>query len=185
MRSLLLVLLLGFAVASPAAAQAEQGYEFFAGLNYAQLDVGDPAGEPDAVGWQGSITEYLSSWFGLGADFAGHYGDAASPPGVTDVHVELYSFLFGPRVRVLNTDAFTVSGHALFGAASGNAEQFDEIDFAATKFAYALGGAVDWNVTDRLAWRVIQPEVLTTTFGGATQRTFRVATGLAYRFSGI
>src|SRR5215212_8448625 len=66
----------------------------------------------DFHGWGGSVTGNVNRWFGVTADFSGHYSDGE--PGVVRERQRAHSFLFGPRLslRRKRTNAFA---YALFG----------------------------------------------------------------------
>ena len=49
-------------------------------------------------------------------------------------------------------------------------------------FTGAFGGTVDLRLSERLAWRVAQPDVFVMRFGSGTQTDFRIATGIVVRF---
>ena len=130
------------------------------------------------------------------AAFGGDYGSVNAPPGVigvTKLDINQHNFLFGPQVRVLKKPRLSVTLHGLFGASKGNADpDFRVVDGEAvrftvkeTKFAASVGAALDINLTERLAWRVLQPVYFPTRFGGDWQSNFRVSTGLVWRCCGL
>jgi hypothetical protein len=51
-----------------------------------------------------------------------------------------------------------------------------------TDFAFSAGGGLDVEITDRLAWRLVQADYLRTSFGDASQDNVKLATGLVVRF---
>ena len=80
----------------------------------------------------------------------------------------------------------------LFGMSSGDADpdtfQLEDgsslrLAIKEDKFAMSIGGGLDININEQLAWRVIQPEYFMTSFAGGRQGNFRFSTGLIYRFS--
>ncbi len=140
-------------------------------------------------GWQAALTGYVRKWIGFTADFSGHHGslDASGAPLSADLNH--FSYLFGPRARLLRTRLVSASILALFGASRGtldaSAGVFEGTVFSAsvkqTKLAAAVGGAVDINLTRQVAWRV-EPVYFLTSFGGERQNNFRFSTGIVYRF---
>ena len=112
-----------------------------------------------------------------------------------------YTFLFGPEVRVLRRNRLSVNLRALVGAAHTStlvlplvepiqsvAPPTTQFSFpSATTFAAALGGSVDFRITDRLSYRIVQPELLYTRPGSPvmgnnwSQYNFRLSTGLVFR----
>ena len=124
----------------------------------------------NASGWNASATGNLNRWFGLTGDFSGHYDNIAG------IGVKDHNFLFGPTVSYrkpkLTPFAHLLLGdsHVSGGGASDNA------------FATALGGGADWNVTPRVAVRLIQADWLQTHFASDTQNNGRFSFGVVFRF---
>jgi hypothetical protein len=57
-----------------------------------------------------------------------------------------------------------------------------EFGFGDTVFAVLLGVHFDARLTDRMVWRVVQPDLLITGYGNDTQTHFRISSGLAFDF---
>lgn len=117
-----------------------------------------------------------------------------------------HTFLFGPEVGVLRTNRFTVNARTLIGVAHtnmmvlqlrdpiqrppdlfGNPQPpITERTFAsASTFAASFGGSVDYRITDRLSYRIVQPELLLTRSGGIgtanwNQYNFRLSSGIVF-----
>jgi hypothetical protein len=160
-----LIFSLLFLLLAPCAAKAQ--VQLFGGYSYLRLDT--KPGSANLNGWEASGT-WNHSWFGLTADFSGHYG---TPFGPT---TSLHSFLFGPQLS-LPTPVFSPFVHALIGASritTGGASD--------TSFATALGGGIDTKIAPFLSFRVIQVDYLDTRFGSTTHNNLRISTGLVLRF---
>ena len=117
-------------------------------------------------------------------------------PGALHQH----SFLFGPEIRVLHRGRLTVSARTLLGAANRNTlvlplvtpiqlpfgPDGSSVTFShrtvpgGNPFAAALGGALDYRITNRLSCRIAQPEILLTNFAGATPLNLRISSGIVY-----
>lgn len=185
MRKRILMTLAMSLLSVPAMAQYDYAGEVFAG--YSLLNVKPGEGADNAWlkrGWNGSVTGWVNDWFGMTADFTGNYGKIEVPAnavGVTEVDGKQHGFLAGPSLRFQRREKFTSSFRVLFGGARATVLA-DSAALHSTQFAYALGGAFDYNITDRIAWRIIQPNAYFTSFGNHTQKNFRVSTGLVIRF---
>lgn len=126
------------------------------------------------------------------------------PPLIPDVDLTQWTVLFGPRFRLADAERFSVGAEAMAGIARGSVEvELDDdffgiggigpgpgpfgpgaldIDVSETVFAAMFGIYVDLPLREQWTWRVIQPDVLLTTYGDDVQAHFRLASSLAYRF---
>lgn len=129
------------------------------------------------------------------------------PPLIHDIDLTQWTLLFGPRFRLADAERFSVGAEAMVGIARGSIEvEFDDDFFgiggiggigpglgpfgpglldaevSETVFAAMFGIYVDLPLREQLTWRVIQPDVLLTTYGDDVQAHFRLASSLAYRF---
>ncbi|MEW6208485.1 MAG: outer membrane beta-barrel protein [Acidobacteriota bacterium] len=174
--------------------------ELFGGYSYLHTDGGG-----DLHGWNGSIAVNLNKWFGVVADFSGHYDSNTSSfsssfiPGLPTVSgrieadTNIHNFLFGPRFSYRKKESVTPFAHALIGFSRAHVEgsfttttdsgtvsfDFSEND---TAFAAAFGGGLDVKLSDSLALRLVQADYLLTRFGGFTEHNARISTGLVFRF---
>lgn len=184
-----------FAIAIPecARAQYEKRAEFFAGFSHLSFQPGEDLPDEGLTGWYGGVTGYVTPWLGFTAELSGHYGSVRLPPNaaaVAEVDVNQHGVLFGPQIRFLRTKRFAASVHGLVGISRGRPEKgspsLDLVDFhlavKQNKLAAAAGVSVDLNITENIAWRILQPDVYVTSFGGRQQNNFRLATGLVVRF---
>jgi hypothetical protein len=134
-------------------AEAYGGYQFFHHV--------DPSFS--ANGWNAAVTGNITRWFGVKADFSGSYRGGEG----------LYTYMVGPVVT-LRTKRVSPFVHALFGGASlaGNGS-----------FASAVGGGLDLNASEHIAWRLVQADWLFLRRGGETDRGGgRISTGIVFRF---
>lgn len=116
-----------------------------------------------------------------------------------------HTFFFGPEVRLLKRDRLSMNVRALMGVAHTNtlvlpfrepiqrppgsiALPITERTFpTASTFAASFGGNVDYRLTDRLSYRIIQAEVLVTRSGGMgtanwNQYNLRLSSGIVLTF---
>jgi opacity protein-like surface antigen len=147
--------------------------EFFGGYSYFNAE-----GVPDRDnfhGWNASVAFNLHQNWSLVFDVSGQYGD---PIGVD---LNQHSFLAGPRYSFRNHERVTPFLHAL-GGFMNEKVTFAGVDDSNSAFAMALGGGVDVDITDRVAWRAIQAEYFLTTFNDHSQDNVRVGTGVVFHW---
>ena len=130
-------------------------------------------------GWNASLNGYFNKYLGASADFGGGYG-TPSVQGI-GVSTKLYTFLFGPIVRVPNATHLTPFAHVLFGGAhvSGSVAGFSSSE---TDFAWAAGGGLDFDMSPRFGIRPAQVDLLQTRSGGPSQNNFRYSAGVIFKF---
>ena len=161
-------------------------------------------------GWNASLTENISGWFGGELDASGFYGTlganflfpasqlvspapnfSKSAPVIT--HFQTY--LFGPRVILRRTNHLTYFAHLLVGLADVKTS-LSEPAVVATNFvslpagtlkvdvglAVSPGVGIDWQLNDRLTVRPIQIDYLMTHVYGERQDNARVSAGVAFTF---
>jgi len=157
-------------------------------------------------GWEGQATANLGEYFGLTADFSGHYR-SLSTLGIggfgASADQRMYNFLFGPTVTT-RFSKYSVFGHALFGAAHSSLSAGVRIPViggistgvnSANAFAMALGGGLDFDWTEKLAILPVQIDYLYTRFNSIDalstglassasghQNSFRYSAGIVVRF---
>jgi len=179
-----------------AMAQETPTAEFFGGYSYFHRESGD-----NLNGWNASIAANLNKWFGLVADFSGHYDSSSSrfqisQPGFplistsSETTTRLHTFMMGPRFSYRKNEKITPFAHILLGAArlhngfdatfSGGHTSFS---FNSTRFSGAVGGGLDVRLSKLLALRVVQAEYVFQDFGSSNHNHARVSVGLVFRFS--
>ncbi len=135
------------------------GYMHFKSAPASNLNGFDAAGE-----WK------FRDWLGVVADVGGEYGS------VNTVNSQLYTFLFGPQVS-WPPHRISPFAHALVGLS-----RFSGGDFHQRGAAFAFGAGVDYHVSGRFSWRVIQVDDLPTRLGGLEEHNTRISTGIVFRF---
>jgi opacity protein-like surface antigen len=163
MRKLLMIL--GIMVCLPLVATA-QDYpkaEVFTGYTFLRGDF-----DANFHGWNVSVAGNPSKWFGVVADFGGHYVDGFN----------VHTFQFGPKFSYRENDRVTPFVHTLVGGARvGNG-------FSETGFAWTTGGGVDLKVHRNVAVRLIEANYMLTRFDGGNAHNGRLSAGLVWRFGG-
>jgi opacity protein-like surface antigen len=175
MRKVILVITLLLLLSPQAVAQDDTPKaEVFGGYSYAGGNF---------HGWNASLTGNVNKWFGLTADFSGHYGGAIDEDGF-DEKQRVHSYLFGTRFAV-RKKRVTAFAHTLVGASTLKTELTgfgQRFTFSDTGFALVIGGGLDIKVNDRVAIRAIQFDYLRTGFFNETQNKGRIAFGIVFRF---
>src|SRR5689334_24935747 len=159
MRKPLLISLLCVLGTLPAMSQDAPRVEVFGG--YSLLHDGNPS--HNFQGWNASSTAYVNRWFGITADFSGHYSANTTSfllaPGVpveTRATQRIHTFMFGPHLAYRKS-WYVPFGQALFGVnhtggdlsekcplcASAGASIFGVAAPSTNTFSMALGGGMD------------------------------------------
>jgi len=157
------ILVIACAVAPSVRAQAPE-WEIFGGVSYLHASSGfAPITLADgtkvsltqnAYGWNSSIAENKTTWFGGVMDFSGNYANRTIE-GV-QLNGSAYTYLFGPQFAYRRVNRVSLFAHPLIGLAhvrasySGATAPF----YTNTKWAYALGGGADVQLTPHVATRV-------------------------------
>jgi opacity protein-like surface antigen len=199
MRRLFLILLLVVSSATFVSAQETPRAEIFGGYSYLRFKPADTLIDGfNLNGWNASVAGNVNRWFGVVADFSGHYGTPRRF-GV-DTDIKTHSFLFGPRFSYRRNEKFTPFAHALFGVTNARGRT-PGISSSQTGFAAAIGGGLDVRASERVAIRVVQADYLLTRLKGEeiacvfnallppcpvpqtdTQHNVRLSFGVVFRF---
>jgi opacity protein-like surface antigen len=175
MRRFLLMALLFLMTALSIQAQDETPKaEVFGGYSYAGGNF---------HGWNASVAGNVNKWFGVVADFTGHYGSEMDEDGFNEKE-HVHSYLFGPRFSA-RKKRVTPFVHALVGASTLRTELMgfgQSFFFEDTGLAVVLGGGLDIKVSDHVAIRAVQLDYLRTNFFNETRNRGRLAFGIVFRF---
>ena len=128
-------------------------------------------------GWTGTFITNINRWFGIAADFDGHYGSRLD--GSSHVAVQEHGFTFGPHVALHNRSRFTPFAFALFGGAHERVPTAGYTE-SATAFAANLGGGLDVGVNDRVSLRLAQVDAAYACFHGQCTASPRFSAGLVF-----
>jgi hypothetical protein len=177
------VLVVGFVACflSLSTAQTTPRFEVFGGYSYLHPSAPDL----DAHGWEAAGTYNLNRWFGLKADFSGHYWGVENT--AFQEHQRRHTFLFGPQLSWRRSRG-TLFAHGLLGVQHMGVDAHfippvpgPDISATENSFAVTVGGGGDLNLGHRLAWRVAQVDYLHKS-GLGPRSNVRVSTGLVFRF---
>lgn len=182
MRKLLILAVLALALPVVARAQDAPKAELYGGYSYLRAD--DDAGGVDLHGWNASFAANINKWFGLAADFSGHYGDVTLLPGLK-ADLSAHIFTVGPRFSYRGNERVTPFGHVLVGAARSDSSflsRTGKVKSSDSTFALVIGGGLDVNINKHAAFRLFQADYVLTRFDDDTQNNFRISTGLVLKF---
>ena len=174
MPKILIAFVLFFAAAITAAAQETPRAEVFGGYSWAGGNF---------HGWNGSVTGNVNKWFGVTADFSGHYGSERD--GAVREQQRALSFLFGPRFAARKNRRVSPFAYALVGGINYRVSLSvagQRLGSASdTGLNLALGGGLDVKINERVAVRAIQLDYFRPHFFGETHHRGRLAFGLIFR----
>jgi hypothetical protein len=192
-------------------AQVVPKLEIFGGYSYYRLPEESDSGLTAANlnGWNASAKVNLRSRISVVVDFGGNYGERRMLPTQFQTRetkpgsYRQHTFLIGPEVRVFANDRLTVNVHALIGGTSVGTlvlplqEPFQpppdllgNTPPPVTEFRLgwekpvtgAFGGSIDYRISDRLSYRILQPDLVVTHLGGLNWKNLRLSTGVVFTF---
>lgn len=141
-------------------------------------------------GWKASLKFNLTHRIGLLADFSGNYGQMQlTPNGLTRTSVfrRQHAYMFGTETLVLQSSRVKLNARALLGVAHTNNTALPQgyLPIADNAFAVAFGASVDYRITDRLSYRILEPEVFVTRSGSSAtnrwqQYNVRLSSGIVF-----
>lgn len=186
------LVLLVLMMAVPLVAQVPK-LELFGGYSFSNGDGITPLGRLNLNGWNVAVAGNVNRWFGVLADFSGHYGtsnvtipvvcipEIECPPQPTTLKANNHTFLFGPRFS-LRRGRVMPFAHALLGGERLSIRMEPPSGtWSRTGFAVAVGGGIDISVASRLAWR-FQTDYLPVRQFSQTQNNVRLSTGVVLHF---
>jgi opacity protein-like surface antigen len=168
------LLLLGAASAN---AQEGRGYEVSGNYQYVRFNPGSGASGINSQGGSGSIGAYLTPQVGIIGEFGGC--KVTGLPSGASAH-EL-NYLFGPRYHFGTHGRVFPFVQALFGGEKFSAGATGVGSGSTNAFAMTAGGGADVTLTKHVSLRAIQFEYLYTHFGGASQNSYRLQSGIVWR----
>jgi len=175
------LLLLGLGLPAAAAQYDETPFEVFGGYSYLHFDLKGEAASSSALnGFNAAFTANLNRRFGITGDVSAHFGGFRY--GFDSVHA--LSVLGGPHVH-LGYGKFSPYVHALAGVTHYQ-QSFQvtpaEPDASSTGFTLALGGGVDYRLSEGVWIRIAQGDYLLAHLFSTTRNNFRLSTGVVFKF---
>ena len=177
--------------------------ELFGGYSYVRANASGKIGTTGGTfsqsanfnGGSGSIAFNATKWFGIAADIGGYHNGNIQNSKVSGTVI---SYLFGPRISLRNSTAWTPFFQALFGGVHGSVDvpasltKTTAMTFTRNAFGMVAGGGLDANVSKHISLRVVQAEYFLTNFTAPSsaptgtsvnrQNNFRLSTGIVFRF---
>jgi len=173
MRRFSLLVIIWLLLGASAFAQDAPKFDLFGGYSHVIADVGNTSFNLD--GGEASAAQYVNNWFGGKLDFGIQDGTR------NGFKVNTEQVMYGPVFSYRKSPAFTPSAYVLLGAVRGS-QGFVGISQSSTRFGAAFGGSLDFKLTKRVSFRVIQGDFLVTNFLGTHQNSIRLSTGLVFTF---
>ena len=178
MKRIFVCLLFLTALSTYANAQDTPVGEWFGGYSYNRFKPDFLAGQANAHGWHVDVV-LNTGLIGFVTDLSEEYGKSSGTSFNTT------TFLVGPRFA-RRGEKVTWFVQSLYGTSliSADGDIFGpEIGRGDSSFAFApIGGGIDLKLTEKLAFRAFQYDLISTTFGrGGGQLHSRVSTGLVLR----
>ena len=188
MKLRVVVSLLAFLSFSAAAAYAQETpkLDIFAGYSYVRENPATSGARSFSLnGGSASATYHIKDWLSGVADFGGYHNG-----NILGTHTDgtLSTYLFGPRVTYRSYHRILPFGEALFGVAHAGANVLGT-SASRNAFGMALGGGVDYRLTNRFSIRPLQVDYLLTRFPEFTgssnrqsQNNLRASAGVVIHF---
>jgi hypothetical protein len=178
--------------------QYSNRWDFNGGVQYSHFNPSAGKNFPanNLLGWEGGAIAYFRPIWGIESSFRGLYGTMNAPVnqyGITNPKMSEYLFLFGPTFRLLRREKYAAGLHVLIGGAYGSFDKDfpsgitpNQIGVYNNKLAFgsAVGGWLDYNLSPRLAVRMVadwQP----THYGYTTQNEFAGSVGVVYKIGSL
>jgi len=191
-------------IATAAPVTYDNRYEVYGGLSYMNFTAGPFAiprtnlggGEIMGTYWLKGLTHHVAPGrLGLAADVRGEYGTTqiGPVPATTGLHrtmVFQHMLMGGFQLRGPKNQFFALSVHGLGGVSWGNfshgtepAAPPESVGLYSNRSAGigAIGASLDINQSKRFAIR-IQPDLMLSHFGSATDTNLALSAGILYRF---
>jgi outer membrane immunogenic protein len=183
------VSLLAFLSLSGAAVYAQETpkLDIFAGYSYVRENPATAGVRSFSLnGGSASATYHIKDWISAVADFGGYHNG-----NILGTHTDgtLSTYLFGPRISYRSYHRILPFGEALFGVAHAGANVLGTSN-SRNAFGMAIGGGVDYRLTNRFSIRPLQVDYLLTRFregtGGTAptqnQNNLRASAGVVIHF---
>lgn len=176
MKTIISTMLIVMAAAGLAAAQDEEELakvEVFGGYSLLRSD-----GE-NFHGWKAAVDFNLNRWLAIAVDSDGHYFFENTPTG--KFKESEHSLTFGPHFSYRNKSKFVPFAYALAGPA-WESHSHAGVGETNAGFAFETGGGFDWDVSRKVAIRVVDVSASFTRIAGHSNVKPKFSTGLVFKF---
>jgi outer membrane immunogenic protein len=163
--------------------------ELFGGYSYMRSNLVFTGAPLSANGGSASVVIYLRDWFGIVGDFGSYEQRNIAAQGLS---LAFSTYQLGPRLRFPQVIHITPFAQFLWGAGhAGGTVYTRSLGFSVPPLgvnnAFVLTGGIgaDWNVSPRIAIRLVQADYLHSEFlngGGNRQENIRLSTGVVFSF---
>jgi outer membrane immunogenic protein len=160
-------------------------FDVFAGYSYVRENPSTSGIDSFSMnGGSASLAYNANHWLSAVADFGGYHTNNILGTGIDGT---LSTYLFGPRISYRRDSRITPFGQVLFGVAHIGGHNGLAFSGSNNSFAMAIGGGVDFRVSERFSIRPLQVDYLLTRFnelgaGAQSQNDLRVSTGVVLHF---
>jgi hypothetical protein len=163
--------------------------EIFVGGNYTRASTGPDLSGANFGGWNVSHAHYFTPLLGMAVDAQGMYGNAPLDEALRSLSnplIRKHSFLAGPQLRWRRGRRVAASIRLLTGVANTSTSDLTTptafgLYENATKLAFKLGGALDFNLSPRMALRIANGALIERQNGGFKAQ-ISPSVGLVFRF---
>ena len=146
--------------------------EIFGGYQYTHLE-----GGYNGNGFNFALNGNFNDYFGITADFGAAYNTQMG------VHVNNYTYSFGPVLSMRANKAYTPFVHVLVGGDHATASASGLGSISGDGFAMMAGGGVDFNINRSLSFRAAQADwMLVHSGGSSSSKNIRISTGIVFKF---
>jgi hypothetical protein len=173
-----------FLIGSTGNAQEQPKVDLFVGYSSLKFKPTFDTNRTSLNGWNSNIAaEVLFKIMSVEADFSGHYGK------LNGRGVQLHTAMFGPRFAY-HGKRWGFFAHNLYGVAtiSGQSNVLTPLIGVkdASGFAFVPGiGGIEVKINERLAYRIVQFDLVYTRLGNEHQMQPRFLTGLSFHFGTV
>jgi hypothetical protein len=175
-----LSLILGVLFATvPTQAQDHPRVDLFAGYTTLNFKPSFDSNRTQMHGWNSNVAVTVKWGMGVAADFSGQYGK------LNGQNLRLHTAMFGPRFAFHNKrwGGYT---QLLFGTItlSGSNEVLTPLIGVRSDsgYAFAPGAGLEVKINEKLSYRIVQFDSVTTNLGNSSQLALRFSTGLSFHF---
>jgi len=156
--------------------------EISGAYSYVRANAANSGGTFNLNGGSGSFACNFTDRFSVVAD-GGAYRFSGLSNGLDST---MYTYLFGPRIRIHKFGHVIPFAQVLLGGGRLNASS-GNVNAGENGFSMAAGGGVDLPLRGHFAVRLVEADYLLTRFNrvdgsSATQNDLRISTGLVFRF---
>lgn len=173
-----LILCLLFA-AAPIQAQNHPRVDLFGGYTTLKFQPSSDSDKTQMHGWNSNVAVHVRWGVGVAADFSGQYSKLKGQ------HLRFHTVMVGPRVA-FHGKRWGFFSHFLYGTATisgGNQVLLPLIGVSSDSgSAFAPGLGLEVKISEKVSYRIVQFDSISTSLGNDSQFSARFSTGLCFHF---